>query len=405
MPTGDSVPPSLREVARPPHNAGEFNPWRLSLKALTFDLSDMPRPVPFFGPILGYTEFRKRFRINNNWHTGELVVGRPLTETEERRLAYHILDIEAKMSYASFLGAAFGAYRGWKGHQFFTYPMYRPIIGSVDPNKFLFFRGSLANILRHTWRYTVYCFLGHFALSTAASFVIIPMSQKKARADPELAEFNEHMAARREEQWQSRGTRHRPWGLPKEPSDENYPPIIGLNFESHLLYQEQLRVRAKKQLQQQREEKERQEREAREKEEEERRLREQQGQSSWAFWSRKSSSNGDDDASPTGGMFEHDVNQGSKDSNGSAWDRLRRGEAPQPQPQAVPKRPLHRTPYRQPGQPRPQGEPLEWREPHEVFEEEQAREREQAQKEFDEMIERERKAAEAESKDNKKNWW
>jgi hypothetical protein len=100
-------------------------------------------------------------------------------------------------------------------------------------------------------------------------------------------------------------------------------------------------------------------------------------------WDRMSApQQSDDDASPTGGMFQDDVQNPSKPT-GSSWDRLRRGGAPAP----IQKRPSPGTPpYREQRENSTLGDSFTFA----GSDEERAKGQEQAQKEFNERIERER---------------
>jgi hypothetical protein len=344
----------------------------ISNKAKNFDLSQLPKTIPLISPLLGYTEGFKRFRIHNNWVQAEELVGRPLDYAEEARLAYYIMEVEQKDSYGSAFGAAVGAWRAWKGMERSTYPFYVPKYGSVNPNKFLLIRGPFASIARHSWRFFVYSFIGSQLGRAVAAMFAIPISQQHTKVDPELATFVQDLEASRnakaqriKENWERRHKANNPsaqnTGADQSSSaarqeSQNEDSAFPTAFDSD----SEPRRPAPRQQQEQK----------------------QQSTSSWSPWSRQTPS--DDDASPTGGMFEEELEKSSTQSQ-SSWEKLRRGGAP-PSPA---QRPPQQSQY--PRREQTEGSALGDSWTFAGSDEERKRAKERAQREFDERVERERR--------------
>lgn len=114
----------------------------------------------------------------------------------------------------------------------------------------------------------------------------------------------------------------------------------------------------------------------------------------------------DDDASPTGGLFQNEVNNPTSQSQSqssrpgeSTWDRLRRGGAPIPGERIQKPRPGERErEHREPREASSLGDSYSFVE----GDEERKRAKEQAQQEFDARIERERQGKEFSSGDEKR---
>ncbi|KAF2035008.1 hypothetical protein EK21DRAFT_55505 [Setomelanomma holmii] len=357
---------------------------------------------------MGFSERAVRFKTETTIKFAERKVGRRLSTQESQALAFHIYQLEQTKSYFAATGASLGAYRAYATMGKFRYPFYQPKIEDIDPNKFGPVKGPMAQFARHAWRFSLYLVVAGQMGQIIGQLIAQPLAAVNTSKDPKLEQFgNELKAAAAVEQTRTaaqgreiqdrrrefeRQTKDRSgmgpapqgrWGKqPPAPSeDDDSSPTAGNepwgsqpsaqgSWDSFSLQAEQ---NAPQQM---------------------------QGRPSNGALTRRSpptrapsassSPFDDDDASPTGGMFQDDVNSTSQAQQQSrpgesTWDRLRRGGVPVPGQR--PLQPSRREPER-----REQRESSTLGDSYTFVadDEERKRERERAQQEFDARLERER---------------
>jgi hypothetical protein len=373
-----------------------------------FDSSSLPQPLPIIGTFMGFSESAVRYKTETTIKFAERKVGRQLDSQEAQALAFHIYQLEQTKSYFAATGASMGAYRAYATMDKMRYPFYQPKIEAIDRNKFGPIKGPMAHLARHSWRFSLYIVVAGQMGQIIGQLIAQPLAAVNTSKDPKLQQFgNELKAAAAVEQTRTaaqgreiqdrrkefeRQTKDRSgmgpspqaqWGKQSQvqveeddssPTAGNEPwgtqPSAQGSWDSFSSQGEQTAPQRS------------------------------QGSPSRVPWDRQAPStrsprasplpSDDDDASPTGGMFQDEVSSNShaqqqSRSGESTWDRLRRGGAPVP------------------GQRPPQSsrrEP-ERKEQHEsstlgdsytfvADDEERKREREHAQQEFDARLERER---------------
>lgn len=391
----------LEDVNNPPDSFSD-NPYPSDNDAYTspppgtrYDASDLPRPIAIFGPLLGFSSSAVRHKTSETLRFAESKIHRPLSNEESLALARHLYKLEQTKSYFAVTGAAAGVYRWYSTFESGRYPFYKPKPESIDPNKFLFVKGPMAQYARQSWRFTCYFYAASELGKLVAQIVAQPAAAQATSNDTALTQFTKDLkqammsdhargagnknsveerrasweaAAKARasensassassasgarssfsddddmsptagnESWQSSSTGS--WGDPQFSSDsQSQAPQPQQSFGGSYAQQQQSRQ------------------------------------------SRPS----DDDASPTGGMFQDDVQNAQSRPGESAWDRLRRGQAPTP-PQGPPPS-IRRGP---PQQQKPDTSMSE-----DSFSSgsanERNQERERAQREFDARIEMER---------------
>jgi hypothetical protein len=376
-----------------------------------FDPSGLPQPLPIIGTFMGFSDSAVRFKTETTLKFAERKVGRQLNPQEAQALAFHIYQLEQTKSYFAATGAAAGTYRAYATMGTMRYPFYQPKIESMDPNKFAFVRGPMAQLARHTWRFSLYLLVAGQMGSIIGQLIAQPLAAVNTSKDPKLEQFGHELKAaaaadqtkipaqgreiqdrRREFERQTRdrsGMGPSPqagWG--KQPSshagEDDMSPTAGNeawgsqpstsgswdNFSSQVPSNE---------------------------------ARNQRFPPSRAPQTSSSPFDDDDDASPTGGLFQNEVNNTSQDQQQSrpgesTWERLRRGGAPIPT-----QRPPQQSRRAEPEQ-REQREGSAVGESFTFVEgDERKSARDRAQREFDERIERERQGRDFTS-DEGKRW-
>ena len=372
-----------------------------SSSGVRFDPSSLPQPIPILGMFMGFSDAAIRFKAETTLKFAERKVGRKLYPYESQALAFHIYQLEQTKSYFAAAGAAAGGWRWYTTWDKMKYPFYQPKIEDINPNKFAFIRGPMAQFARHTWRFSLYVLVAGQMGNIIGQLIAQPIAAVNTSKDPKLEQFAVELKAashaddqrnaeqgreirdRRkefEEQVRNRdGGGPSPqarWGrqAPKqsENTDDDMSPTGGNeSWESFSNTSSQSTPQ------------------------------QQQRPPPTDAWNRRSppprqsaepsSLPFDDDASPTGGLFQDEVNNPQSQAQPqprpgeSAWDRLRRGGAP--------------APLQRPQQPRRvEPERKEERDTSTLGDsytfvegdEERKRERERAQQEFDARLERER---------------
>ncbi|KAH3918163.1 hypothetical protein HBI56_144400 [Parastagonospora nodorum] len=392
-----------------------------SSSGVRFDATSLPQPLPVIGTFMGFSDRAVRMKTEITLKFAERKLGRNLYSDEAQALAFHIYQLEQTKSYFAATGAAAGAYRAYATMATNRYPFYQPKAESIDPTKFGFIRGPMAPMVRHAWRFSLYLLVAGQMGSIIGQLIAQPLAAVNTSKDPKLEQFgNELKAATVAEQSKTavqareiqerkrefeRQTKDRngmgpspqgAWGKqqpPARPSEDDMSPTAGNEVwgtqPSASGSWDSFSSQADQSTPQQ-----------------------SQGPPSSEAWNRRapptrappaSSSPFDDDASPTGGMFQDEVNNGSAQQQSrpgeSTWDRLRRGAAPAPGQRPV-QQPRRQEPERREQR---EGSTLGDSFTFVEGEEERKQSRERAQREFDERLERERQGRDF-SEDQGKRW-
>lgn len=345
----ETSPDSFNDDAFPDQN----DPYAASSSppGTRFDSSGLPRALPVIGTFMGFSDGLVRLKTETTLKYAESKLGRQLTPTESQALAFHIYKLEQTKSYYAAAGAAGGAYRAYASMGTMRYPFYQPKIESMDPNKFAFIRGPMAQVARHTWRFSLYLLVAGQMGSIIGQLVAQPLAAVNTSKDPKLEQFGRELKAMatadqtktaaqgreiqdRKKEFE-RQTRDRSgmgpspqaaWGKqpPAQSDQDDMSPTAGNEAwgsqSSTTGSWDSFSAQSGQNTPQQ-----------------------SQGPPSREAWNRRpppsraaeSATPYDDDASPTGGMFQEDINGSSQPQQQSrpgesTWDRLRRGGAPIP---------------------------------------------------------------------------
>ncbi|KAK7193743.1 hypothetical protein DPSP01_000294 [Paraphaeosphaeria sporulosa] len=355
-----------------------------------YDASILPQPLPFIGPLLGFSSGTVRFKTESTLKYAEMKLHRPLTAEEAQTLAGHLYQLEQTKSYFTAAGAGAGVYRWYKTWELCRYPLYKPKPEDINPNKFLFVKGPMAQYARHSWRLFCYVFVAGELGKLVGQILAQPVAAQASANDPKLVQFAADLknsissdtarmnnrtarssADERRAAWEA-AAKSRAGGDANTESrssvqkptygDDDMSPTAGnepwpsspdnswgdSSFSSESAPTTQSR------------------------------------QQPYSQQPRRPSHRDEDDTSPTGGMFQDEVQSQSK-SGESAWDRLRRGGVPTPQ--GPPPSMSRRQP---PHQEQREGSTLGDSFTFVDSDDDRRRERERAKKEFDARIDQER---------------
>jgi hypothetical protein len=387
-----------------------------------FDSSQLPQPVPVLGMFMGFSAGAVRLKVETTLKFAERKVGRELYPEEAQALAYHLYKLEQTKSYFAATGAAAGVWRWYSTWDKMKYPFHQPKVEDINPNKFGPIKGPMAQFARHTWRFSLYALVAGQMGNIIGQLVAQPLAAVNTSQDPKLEEFGMELKAatrtddqrtaqtgrdiearRRDFQEQVRNrsgggpSPQATWGkqppAKSEDAGDDMSPTAGNDAWSssnsgaqawESFSDETQTTPSRQQTPPSTEARNR------------RPSPRQPPQSSASPFN-------DDDASPTGGLFQDEVNnpqsQPQSRPSGSSWDRLRRGEAPPPVQRPQQDRSRRAEPQRKEQK---EGSTLGDSYTFVEGDEERQRERERAQQEFDARLERERQGRDFNSDEGKK---
>lgn len=363
-----------------------------------YDASSLPQPIPVLGPFLGFSEGAIRFKTESTIKFAERKVNRALTREEAQALAGHLYKLEQSKSYFTAAGAAVGTWRWYTTMAKCRYPLYQPKLEDINPNKFMFVKGPMAQYARHSWRLLLYMFVAGEMGKLLGQVTAQPIAAHDTANDPQLAQFavdlktaisSDSSRARggddtRRREWQERIAQERAsrdnakdessrgsWGRKRTPvsSDDDMSPTAGNESWSSSTSWSDSAFSSDSSPQN----------------DQSRQQRHSQP-SPWETRTTQPNDNDyDDDASPTGGAgLYQDRVQNQNRPGESAWERLRRGGTPTPG-QHTPSRRAEAA-HREQREGSTLGDGFAFAE----SDEERKKAQERAQREFDARIERER---------------
>jgi hypothetical protein len=366
------------------------------------DTSQLPRPLPLIGPLLGMSEESRRTKAEATIKYAEQSLNRQMTYEEAQAFATHLFRIDQFCSYTGAVGVAWGTWKWYRTMDMGRYPFYQPKPESINPNKFLIIRGPYANYARQSFRLGVYQLVAAEIMKLVGTLVAQPVAARDTAADPLLANFKvdlmKVMESRKEEQrsqiehrrnesYRRQGQNPdgspikelpphagapRPWaGARKAPTPPTPIPTPEDDMSPSAGSGESWYGESNPPSDYTRDN--------------------QPSQKSTQSATSKSPRErqptrpaDDDDTSPTGGMFQDDVQNQSGRPGESSWERLRRGGAPLPGQRPPPRK------YDPPREEQRQGSTLGDSFAFAETDEQRQRGQERAQREFDQRLERER---------------
>ncbi|KAF9740717.1 hypothetical protein PMIN06_011051 [Paraphaeosphaeria minitans] len=154
-----------------------------------YDASILPQPLPLIGPLLGFSSGTVRFKTESTLKYAEMKLHRPLTAEEAQTLAGHLYQLEQTKSYFTAAGAGAGVYRWYNTWELCRYPLYKPKPEDINPNKFMFVKGPMAQYARHSWRLFCYVFVAGELGKLVGQILAQPVAAQASANDPKLVQF------------------------------------------------------------------------------------------------------------------------------------------------------------------------------------------------------------------------
>jgi len=160
-----------------------------STPKLNIELSNLPRPIPLIGPLLGYSDTVLASSLQQALHAASTILKRPLTQSEADALSTYQAQSHQYSSYGATGGVGFGIYTAYQGRKTFRFPFKTPGEG-FNPESLAFLRGQTARFGWHSLRGVPYVVFG-WMLGTAVSRVLVTsVVYQSMQRDERVQEFN-----------------------------------------------------------------------------------------------------------------------------------------------------------------------------------------------------------------------
>jgi len=387
----DSVPASDSD---PYAAAGNDPTERYTVEATNF------YPMPIFGSLFGYNEKIYAQVLGARIAAANNTLKRRVTPDELKALSQHTGKQITILSYGSPIGIAGGLYRAYTTASTFRFPFYQP-----NPEKFnattfptprnAILKGSRATIMWHILRYNAYVFIGKTVANLFFGSYAASVTAVGELSDPRLKELTkamrEHASERSGRQLPS------PAGIPRPPmkpgqypsqsqntAQDNASPTGGMaNYEEPATTQSwpQEQTRGNPQM--------------------ERWKSQPQPQQAPSQQEEKPFDMFGDDASPTGGQGMQADMSSSTQSSGSAWEKIRRGQKPEPKQKTSGWSRLQNNTQKEQREGSTMGDSFTFSK----TEEERSLAQMEAQKEFDARVEKERRGGDFSSGSGDQRRW
>jgi hypothetical protein len=180
--------------------SSDLDPYDGNQKPTAFTLdSNLPRPIPILGPLLGYTPKNQAQSIGRGLGAASQLLHRALRKEEAEAFAYNVAKMERTNSYGSALGLSAGLYRSWSTASTYRFPLFQPNLETFNPNSIATLRGAVARAAIHSLRSLAYGANGLFlALLFFKSYsgIVFAVATK---TDPRLKDLVEAMGRLAEE--------------------------------------------------------------------------------------------------------------------------------------------------------------------------------------------------------------
>jgi len=162
------------------------------------DTSKLPKPMPVFGPLLGYNENFFSTALQHKLRRFLEDLKRPTTQDEADAVAFHTAKQISIMSYGAPLGAAGGLWRAYSTLGTFRFPFYQPNMEtfntSIFPHTRLpFLGGGRAVLAWHAARALFYGYFGSWFGGAIFSGYAASVGLVGQLADPRLKDAMSEM--------------------------------------------------------------------------------------------------------------------------------------------------------------------------------------------------------------------
>ena len=193
--------PSGNDSIVPPDDADKYGTEVSTLDSslppssynIEVDLSQLPKPVPIIGPLIGFSNARLVRSIVTAQLVTKSLAKRPLTKDEADAVTYGIAQTYSTSSWGVVIGGAFGLARCYNTAQDFKFPFMKRGSININFNEFGKWRDARAIRGWHVVRGSLYLalgsLLGHFIGSTYAA----TLESKRFAENPKLKNLVETM--------------------------------------------------------------------------------------------------------------------------------------------------------------------------------------------------------------------
>ncbi|RKF64109.1 putative endo-beta-glucanase [Erysiphe neolycopersici] len=152
------------------------------------DTTNLPKPVPLIGSLLGYPRrFKQEAHLKILLASKEL--GRPLKQDEVDALAFWLAKRQAITSYGAPIGFAAGCWRAFDTAKTNRFPFWKPSSNQLKVNVFGPLRGPPAVFCWHALRVLAYGLTGDFIGRLLLGSYAMSTSAVGASNDPRLHEY------------------------------------------------------------------------------------------------------------------------------------------------------------------------------------------------------------------------
>ena len=158
----------------------------------SIDLKKLARPIPVLGPMSGYSDLKLRRIIELDAAEMSSILQRPLTLPEWDATAFHMAKMHSYSSYGWPIGSAWGLVQASRTMNEWRFPFYKPNlekIGAERFDRFLSLRGQMARNAWHTVRFSLYMGLSGVWSGLALTFYGMNVAMVGKRVDERLTDF------------------------------------------------------------------------------------------------------------------------------------------------------------------------------------------------------------------------
>ncbi|MCJ1340834.1 hypothetical protein MMC09_006130 [Bachmanniomyces sp. S44760] len=185
------------DPSAPPPDSGTFNDdRRTAMDYGQIDWTKYPKPIPFFGPLLGFTDAYKTRLITARVQSTTQVLKRAPTRDEFDALTFLTLKAIHYQSYGPVLGIAAGLGRTYATREEMRFPLMKKGTLNIDPERFgwgsvTFLKGQQARMAWHCLRGSAYVSLAYTVSAMLMNGYAATVSAVGLQSDPRLKEFSE----------------------------------------------------------------------------------------------------------------------------------------------------------------------------------------------------------------------
>ncbi|CZR60856.1 uncharacterized protein PAC_10752 [Phialocephala subalpina] len=190
--------------------SSDNDPYDGANQSINFlDRTNFPKPMPIFGPLFGFNDKRFSVFLQTRVATAKQILDRPPTQEEVAALAYYTAKYISVISYGGPLGMAGGLWRAYGTKSTFRFPLFQPNLEKFKADVFPTARipalkGLWAVMAWHLVRGMAYGTMGNiigqiFFASYATSVSVVGELQ-----DPRLKQFHEAIKKRGRESAEKR---------------------------------------------------------------------------------------------------------------------------------------------------------------------------------------------------------